>query len=231
LVKPSRFGTIDGLRGIAAIGVALYHAERFSPIAVPSGFLAVDLFFVISGFVITRVYAPRFAGGMTLRGFALARLTRLYPLYLAGLSCGILVLALRPKLVGELSQWSALFAPLMLPTPGPLHADLFPLNVPAWTLFDELLINAAFALILRRLPTAAIALLATVCAAILLTNPSMTTQGSVIATAPAGFVRACYGFSVGMILARLEGVRKAQPARDTDFLRQRSVDAVELHAV
>ncbi|CAB4693986.1 unannotated protein [freshwater metagenome] len=69
---------IDGLRAVAVIAVMLYHLG-FS--WIPGGFLGVDLFFVISGYVITRLLLDSIqrSGGLDLRGFYLARIRRLLP--------------------------------------------------------------------------------------------------------------------------------------------------------
>ncbi|MEI6844201.1 MAG: acyltransferase family protein [Actinomycetes bacterium] len=69
---------IDGLRAIAVVAVMLYHLG-FS--WIPGGFLGVDLFFVISGYVITRLLLDSIqrSGGLDLRGFYLARIRRLLP--------------------------------------------------------------------------------------------------------------------------------------------------------
>jgi peptidoglycan/LPS O-acetylase OafA/YrhL len=69
---------IDGLRALAVIAVMLYHLG-FS--WIPGGFLGVDLFFVISGYVITRLLLDSIeqSGGLDLRGFYLARARRLLP--------------------------------------------------------------------------------------------------------------------------------------------------------
>ena len=69
---------IDGLRAIAVVAVILYHLKISW---IPGGFLGVDLFFVISGYVITRLLLDSIArsGGLDLRGFYIARLRRLLP--------------------------------------------------------------------------------------------------------------------------------------------------------
>ena len=79
------FHTLDALRGIAAIGVLVFHmGPIFTPIAAPGGYLAVDLFFMMSGVVLSHAYEARFRAGMGTLDFMRARLIRLYPLYLAG---------------------------------------------------------------------------------------------------------------------------------------------------
>ncbi len=69
---------IDGLRAVAVIAVILYHLD-FS--WIPGGFLGVDLFFVISGYVITRLLLDSIqrSGGLDLRAFYAARFRRLIP--------------------------------------------------------------------------------------------------------------------------------------------------------
>ena len=69
---------IDGLRAVAVIAVMLYHLGFTW---IPGGFLGVDLFFVISGYVITRLLLDSIqrSGGLDLRAFYKARIRRLFP--------------------------------------------------------------------------------------------------------------------------------------------------------
>ena len=69
---------IDGLRAVAVIAVILYHLGFTW---IPGGFLGVDLFFVISGYVITRLLLDSIqrSGGLDLRAFYFARIRRLLP--------------------------------------------------------------------------------------------------------------------------------------------------------
>ncbi len=86
------FHTLDALRGIAAIGVVIFHmGGTFEPLATPGGYLAVDLFFMMSGVVLSHAYEARFRAGMGTLEFMRLRLIRLYPLYLLGLLLGIAV--------------------------------------------------------------------------------------------------------------------------------------------
>ena len=84
---------IDGLRALAVIAVMFYHLG-FS--WIPGGFLGVDLFFVISGYVITRMLLDSIAqsGGLDLRGFYLARLRRLLPALLFMLTTTIIAVGI-----------------------------------------------------------------------------------------------------------------------------------------
>ena len=78
------FGTMNGLRGIAALAVVGYHFSLRGPLHLQNGFLAVDLFFVLSGFVIAYSYEKRLREGLPLKDFVLIRFIRLYLLYLLG---------------------------------------------------------------------------------------------------------------------------------------------------
>lgn len=77
--------SLNTLRGVAALAVMLYHAPAMFGTKhwIPHAYLAVDLFFVISGFVIAHAYERKVAGGMPFGTFMRRRLARLYPLYLA----------------------------------------------------------------------------------------------------------------------------------------------------
>ena len=154
--KVRRFATMDGLRGVAAIGVMLYHyTYRRHGGGLSGGPFAVDVFFCLSGFVIAFAYGERLDGGLGFAAFARARLTRLYPMYALGLLLGLVNYAAggavnAPGLVALAFVSGA----LMLPTFAPFaigfgaestNAVLFPFNPPAWSLSDELLCNALFA--------------------------------------------------------------------------------------
>ena len=147
----SRLIALDGLRGLAALCVVAYHLRApLGGAIAPGGDLAVDLFFLLSGLVLARSYDARFAAGLKPLSFLRARLLRLYPLYGLGLAISFLFVATnvyRPGVLGEILVSFATGA-LFLPTPMPLSYDpryMFPANIPAWSLFFELLVNLAFA--------------------------------------------------------------------------------------
>ncbi|MEO6152095.1 MAG: acyltransferase [Croceibacterium sp.] len=81
-----RFIALDSLRGIAAISVMYYHMGDFGWVAgftpFRSGWILVDFFFILSGFVIAASYGARLAHGYPRGGFLLVRLGRLYPLHI-----------------------------------------------------------------------------------------------------------------------------------------------------
>ena len=84
--QESYIHSLDLLRGFAALSVCLYHTGFLLMPGyhiLPGGYLCVDLFFLLSGFVIARTYDRRIASGMVLGAFAIQRLARLYPLFLS----------------------------------------------------------------------------------------------------------------------------------------------------
>lgn len=162
---PRTFVTLDGLRGIAALVIATRHAPEFfrsisvyihseGPAPYPvgpffEGYLAVDFFFTLSGFVLAHAYGERLRAGMTAKQLMQARFVRLYPLSLLSvLLCAVVVVPehLHDGLAAGVSI-SLLAAAFFFPSLG-TH-DLFPFNVPAWSLFFELVANAAFGLMGR----------------------------------------------------------------------------------
>jgi peptidoglycan/LPS O-acetylase OafA/YrhL len=146
-----RFHLLDALRGIAAAFVMNTHMSHSLWLPTHGAFLAVDLFFCLSGFVIAFAYEKRLTQGMVLRDFMIARWIRLYPLYLLGTIVGLAFFFVRKSLYQQSApgDWVPLLllALLMLPnfaTPIP-----FPLNPPSWSLFAELSLNAIYAALVR----------------------------------------------------------------------------------
>ena len=152
-----RFVLLDGLRGIAAIFIIQRHAEDLLGDALPSSYLGVDLFFALSGFVLAHAYGASLADGrISPAQFMKARLMRLYPLYAVALAlavayyihmyfAGLPVMADEYVVPEELAL--ALFTGLLfLPSPVTIsfNAALFLVH-PAWSLFNELVANLAYA--------------------------------------------------------------------------------------
>jgi peptidoglycan/LPS O-acetylase OafA/YrhL len=83
---PSRsFVVLDGLRGVAAIAIVFFHLALIRGDLPGEGYLAVDFFFVLSGFVLAHAYGSRLQqGSMSFGRFVLIRMIRLYPLYFLG---------------------------------------------------------------------------------------------------------------------------------------------------
>lgn len=214
-----RYETLDALRGVAALGVVVFHLGqvKLAPALVPHGYLAVDFFFVLSGFVVAHAYEEALRGPLSLGSFALRRAIRLYPLAILGAVAGFALLILKwhsfPEKVDPLPHIliSGLLNGLLLPTPfggEASHHELFPGNGPLWTLFFELAANLAWAawgphLRTRTLLTVvAIAGLALVA---LSWKAGTANLGFDLATAPAGAARVCFGFPLGVVLFRLLG--------------------------
>lgn len=152
------FLTLDGMRGVAAICVVVYHAYWLVPgLRVPGGYLAVDLFFVLSGFVLTHAYGARFTRGLRTRPFMAQRVLRLYPMYAIGTLLTGVGTAVNMIIGHGRYSWSefgviASTAAAMLPAPLFLsNYAIYPLNTPAWSLFYELLSNAIFVAVWAKL--------------------------------------------------------------------------------
>ncbi len=143
------FHILDVLRGLAAMSViTLHYPQAFTPFIASGAYLAVDLFFVMSGFVLARAYDVRLRDGMGGKAFIATRLIRLYPFYLLALALGIVELAYyyrNDHLTAEI-MLSGLFNVVMVPSPpvGIPYQPLFPANFVAWTLSFELLANAVY---------------------------------------------------------------------------------------
>ncbi|UYQ91466.1 acyltransferase [Chitinophaga horti] len=163
-LTPTRqhFEILDGLRGIAAIAVVIFH---FMEIAVPDynnsfiahAYLSVDFFFCLSGFVIAYAYDDRLQKIGTM-AFLKLRLIRLHPLVIIASVVGLIVFVLDP--FSQLWMKYAARLPLMfvascLMIPYPLvherYFNLFHLNPPTWSLFWEYIANILYALVLVRL--------------------------------------------------------------------------------
>jgi peptidoglycan/LPS O-acetylase OafA/YrhL len=153
--KP-RFITLDALRGVGALTVMAGHsAAAFNSYGPRHYYLAVDMFFVLSGFVIAHAYDSRFERGLTFRAFMKARVRRLYPIYLIGL-----VIAVACSFAGNVhnltyGQRAISFALGLAGLPSPpfdAWAALFPMNGPFWSLFFEFWVaNIAYAVFWRQI--------------------------------------------------------------------------------
>lgn len=94
--EKNRIYELDMLRGVAALIVAIFHTPHlFSGLAIPHGYLAVDVFFILSGYVMTHSYRSKILNGMSFRTFFVIRWARLYPLYLFSLIVAIAYYLLR----------------------------------------------------------------------------------------------------------------------------------------
>ncbi|ATC32080.1 acyltransferase [Caulobacter vibrioides] len=137
-----RYEALDGLRGVAAVGVMLYHIGSWTgrPWLVPHGYLAVDFFFCLSGFVLAHAYGAREISWL---GFMRQRLVRLWPLIaLTMLGGAMVIIQHRESVPGWLALGLLMVPRVWIDQNG--FSPLFPLNPPAWSLFFELAVGAAW---------------------------------------------------------------------------------------
>ncbi|MFL5253789.1 MAG: acyltransferase family protein [Rhodopila sp.] len=142
---------LDGLRGIAALVVVFLHGTlfvgniRYRPDAAC---LAVDFFFMLSGFVIAHAYDERLAHGMTWRQFMAVRIIRLYPMLLLGTAMGaVLFIAAHLARHGASVMATLLMAAgsfMLLPVGLAAGTVAYPVNIAAWSLFFEFAANALY---------------------------------------------------------------------------------------
>jgi peptidoglycan/LPS O-acetylase OafA/YrhL len=201
-----RFVALDAIRGVAALAVVCLH---FSFGAWPQhGYLAVDVFFVLSGFVMAHAYEEQLRSGMNVGRFALVRAVRLYPLVLLGVLMAVVIgLGLMLLGLGEpaFNGWQVLFAMLLLPYVSAGSLDMFLVLSPTWSLFNELVVNVLYAAVARFLSNRTLCGVLVVSGLILF--PATVIHGSVLfgpfrGTLLMGLVRTIYSFSFGVLLYR-----------------------------
>ena len=154
------FLALDGLRGVAAIAVMVYHFSPFLGAQLfPQAYLAVDFFFMLSGFVIAHAYDDRLLHGMGLGRFTLVRLVRLYPLYALGTVLGVAYEVMRTAILHQSHASIGLMARTLVAAiffVPILHrraalGGLYPFDPAAWSLFFELLVNVLYAMAIAHL--------------------------------------------------------------------------------
>lgn len=212
-----KFSTMDATRGIAAICVMLFH--YFGATGVPffvSGYVAVDFFFCLSGFIIAYSYGEKLRSGMTPAHFFVVRAIRLYPIYLTGTVIGVCCyLAFNGFGAGQTELGRTIlavpFALLGLPvlfrvpvTLGHVVADdfLFPFNLPAWSLFFEVVVNMLYATITWS-KKGFYVVVAIACLYFFMTTVRDGPSGFSIANFGGGLPRSVYSFSVGVVIFHL----------------------------
>ncbi len=163
LQSKKHFEVLDGLRGVAALCVVIFHFMEWvytnpGQNFIGHGFLAVDFFFCLSGFVIGYAYDDRIAQ-MGITAFFKSRIIRLHPLVVAGSVLGLLAFLFDP-FGGNVQLYSTAkivltFVCSVLLIPLPVIADrgfnLFSFNAPSWSLFWEYMANIVYALFLSRI--------------------------------------------------------------------------------
>lgn len=159
MAEPARLHGLDALRGVAALCVVGLHANAvFGGFGwLSKGYLGVDFFLMLSGFLMTRITEPRVKAGLAPARFMVARYQRFWPMMALGSLIGVPYLWVRAG--GDIAAFiPALLANFAL-LPWPMANLLFALNIPAWTIFAELVANAAHVFALRWLRTGALSVL------------------------------------------------------------------------
>ena len=174
LASKPHYEILDGLRGVAAVLVVAYHLFETYYHGAPDqpinhGYLAVDFFFVLSGFVIGYAYDDRW-DKMSTWSFFKRRLIRLHPMVIFGTLFGALMFYFGScgefPLINDTPWYMVLLVMFwcftMIPLPNTMDirgwAETNPLNGPAWSLQWEYIANILYALVIRRLSKVALAI-------------------------------------------------------------------------
>ncbi len=208
MTSATRLHGLDALRGIAALCVVGLHAQAVFggyPGWFAKGYLAVDFFLMLSGFMMARVCEPRLAAGLRPLRFMQARYHRFWPMVALGSLIGIPYLWVRAK--GIETFVPALVANFLL-LPWPVGRLLFALNIPAWTIFFELVANAAHVLAFRRMSIKSLAALAGLMLVLTIyvaLHFGAIDVGARPETFVAGFPRIFLAYLIGILLCRKWG--------------------------
>ena len=250
LQQKPHFALLDGLRGVAALAVLWYHVNEGFAFAQATngagdgiirtfnhGYLAVDFFFLLSGFVIAYAYDDRWERGLTIGSFFKRRLIRLHPMLIAGAIIGALTFLIQGGVTwsgeavstGQLLLCLALTFLFIPAYPGAGYevrgnGEMFPLNGPYWSLFFEYIGNILYALLLRRLSTKVLTTLVSlfgICFVWFATT-NVSTYGSIgvgwtldAVNFLGGSLRMLFPFTLGMLLSR---TFKPRPIRGAFWL-------------
>lgn len=165
-----RLPLLDALRGVAALGVVLHHEAPLygTPGLFPRAYLAVDFFFMLSGFVLTLAFEPKLRAQTEARlnaaDFMIRRVARLWPV----LAVGVLIGAGWRLSIGFTGQlWLLTLSGLALWPIVRGAGGIFQLNGPQWSLAYEVLANAVHALVLVRLKNRLLLVFVLACAGLL----------------------------------------------------------------
>ena len=231
---------LDALRGVAALLVMCYHVfEAFATSPFDQrfnhGYLAVDFFFVLSGFVIGYAYDDRW-GKLTTGQFFKRRLIRLHPMVIAGALLGAVTFLIQGSVTWEGTsvafEWvmmALLFSMLLLPVfPGMAaevrgNGEMFPLNGPSWSLFFEYIGNILYALFMRRLSTRWLSIFVSLSGIGLLVFATFFSEYGSLGVGwtmagnnfVGGMLRLMFSYSMGLLLSRFFTVQKEKNAPQT----------------
>lgn len=222
--KP-HYPILDGLRGVAALMVVAFHLceanahSRFEQV-INHGYLAVDFFFLLSGFVIGYAYDDRW-GKISLMDFFKRRLIRLQPMVIMGMLVGAVFFYFQAgnlwPMIAHVPVWKVLLVMFigffMLPVPVSMDirgwTEMYPLNGPGWSLFFEYIANILYGLFVRKFSKPVLAIFVFLSACLLVHLAVFGKQGDVIggwsldpAQLHVGFARVLYPFFAGLLLCR-----------------------------
>lgn len=226
--KP-HYELLDGLRGVAALMVLWYHVfEGFATSPVDQnfnhGYLAVDFFFILSGFVVGYAYDDRWKTTMTTTNFFKRRLIRLQPMVILGAVLGAITFCIQGS-----EQWDGtkvslsmvmlalllnLFLIPAIPGTGSEvrgNGEMYPLNGPTWSLFFEYIANIMYALFIHKMSTKALRVLVVLAGIGLASFAIGNLSGFghlgvgwslVDYNLIGGFLRVLFSFSIGLLMSR-----------------------------
>lgn len=193
------------------------HIKQF----INHGYLAVDFFFMLSGFVMAHAYDDRW-NKMTVKDFFKRRLIRLHPMIIFGMTLGAICFyfgesTFFPK-IADTSVWQLILITLigytLIPVPPSMDirgwSEMHPLNGPAWSLFFEYFANILHVLVLRKLSKTILSVLVFM-AGIALVHLAVTSpNGDIIGgwslepeQLRIGFTRLMFPYMAGMLLRRV----------------------------
>ena len=220
------FLILDALRGIAAIMVVMMHGfeifcgGNYHEMIINHGYLAVDFFFMLSGYVMAHAYDDRW-DRMTLGQFFKRRLIRLHPLIIVGTILGAVLFYYQASSVFPNIEHTPvremllimLIGLFMIPVPISMDIrgwnEMFPLNGPAWSLFLEYIANLLHALVLRKLSRSVLSVLVMFAAIALIYQATQGKSGDLIggwSIEPEqlrfGLTRLLFPYMAGMLLRR-----------------------------
>src|SRR5882757_9502672 len=226
LESKSHYQILDGLRGVAALIVVAFHVletysgNRFKQI-INHGYLAVDFFFLLSGFVVAYAYDDRW-GKMTQWDFYKRRLIRLQPMVIIGTLIGAALFYFQAcsafPLIAATPVWKMLLVMLlgftMLPLPVSMDirgwSEMHPLDGPAWSLYFEYIANILYAVIVRKFSKTLLAIFVALSACFLVQYLVQGPNGDVIGgwaiektQLHIGFARLLFPFFGGILLCRM----------------------------
>jgi peptidoglycan/LPS O-acetylase OafA/YrhL len=225
MTKP-HYPILDGLRGVASVMVVAMHifeahSTSHLDMIINHGYLAVDFFFLLSGFVIGYAYDDRWVK-MSKGEFFTIRLIRLQPMVVMGMIIGAVLFYFQQSglwpLIHQVPVWKMILVMLvgftLIPLPPSMDIrgwiEMHPLNGPGWSLFFEYIANILYALFIKNFSRTALWILVLLAAGALVQLAVTSPNGDLIGgwslnaeQLRIGFTRVMYPFFAGLLLFRL----------------------------